>query len=194
MTLDPYALTKHDGKVVDEITHQAPLTVLQGSYQALDGKANDVSASAGTHDGGGVIDLAPWDWENKVRKLRAVGFAAWHRTKIPGVWDEHIHAVLIGNKKLAPSAAKQVVDFLATPPRDGLAGHAVDNSWHPSPPVVFQMPQPPAPVVMTRGAGVDALIDATRERIKAAPLGSVRERALKAALASLLRIPERPKR
>lgn len=205
---DPYALTKHDGNTVDEITHQAllavekrlgyTLTVLQGSYQALDGKGNDVSSSAGTHDGGGVVDLAPYDWENKVRKLRAAGFAAWHRPELwrngVRIWGEHIHAVLIGNKKLAPSAAAQVVDYLADPPRDGLAGHMIDKTWHPSPPVVFTMPEPPKLVVMTRGAGVDALIGVTEERIKAAPLGSLRERALKASLAALLRIPERPKK
>ena len=53
---NPYAKTKHDGKVVDEITHQAllaaerilgyKLTVVQGSYNK--GK---VRQSAGTHAG-----------------------------------------------------------------------------------------------------------------------------------------------
>jgi len=148
---DPYALTTHDGKVVDEITRAAlleceerlgyPLTVVQGSYQALDGNANDVAASAGTHDGGGVVDLLAWDWENKVHVLRAVGFAAWHRPAVKGVWNEHIHAVLIGNKNLAPSAARQVVAYRDH--RDGLKSNLPDNTWHPDPIPVFQMPQPP---------------------------------------------------
>jgi hypothetical protein len=198
---DPYALTTHDGKTVDEITHQAllecekrlgyDLTIVQGSYQALDGKSNDVKASAGTHDGGGVVDLSPFDWRRKVRALREVGFAAWHRTPDQGPWGEHIHAVLIGNAKMAPSALRQVSDFLAHPPRDGLAGHAVDDTWHPSPPAVFQMPKP---VVLTRGAGIDALIKQARERLALAKPDSLRARMLKASLASLLAIPQRPKR
>jgi len=148
---DPYALTTHDGKTVDEITHQAliesekllgyDLTVVQGSYQALDGQANDVAASAGTHDGGGVVDLLAWDWERKVHVLRAVGFAAWHRPAVKGVWGEHIHAVLIGNKNLAPSAARQVEAYRAH--RDGLKSNAPDPTWHPDPIPVFVMPQSP---------------------------------------------------
>jgi len=143
---DPYALTTRNGKVVDEITHQAliecekllgyDLTIVQGSYNA--GK---VEASAGTHDGGGVVDLLPWDWERKVRVLRAVGFAAWHRPAVKGVWGEHIHAVLIGNKKLAPSAARQVVAYRDH--RDGLKSNLPDPTWHPDPIPVFVMPQPP---------------------------------------------------
>jgi len=195
---DPYALTTHDGKTVDEITHQAllecerrlgyELTVVQGCYQARDGKGNDVAASAGTHDGGGVVDLAPFDWRRKVRVLREVGFAAWHRTPDQGPWGEHIHAVLIGNAKLAPSAARQVDDYLAHPPLNGLAGHSPDPTWHPSPPVVFTWPPR-----FTRGGGIDALIKQTRERLAAVPANSFRARMLKASLASLLAIPRRPK-
>ena len=198
MTEDPYALVQWDGHTIDRITAEAlhaaekdlgySLSVVQGCYQALDGKANDVPASAGTHDGGGVVDLKPWDADNKVRALRSVGFAAWHRLPSEGPWGEHIHAVLIGNAKLAPSAAAQVVDFLASPPRNGLAGHASDPTWHPSPPVVFRWPP-----VLTRGAGIDALIKATRERLNAVKPGSLRAKALEASLAALLRIPRRPR-
>ena len=141
--VDPYALTTHDGKKVDCLTDAAliecerrlgySLTIEQGSYNA-----GGVSASAGTHDGGGVVDLAPYDWANKVHVLREVGFAAWHRTPIPGVWPEHIHAVLIGNKKLAPAAVRQVADYRHH--LDGLASHAPDNSWHPDPIPVFHLP------------------------------------------------------
>ena len=53
-----------------------PLTVVQGSYH------QGVSASAGTHDGGGVVDLLAWDWQRKVKALRKVGFAAWYRPPV----------------------------------------------------------------------------------------------------------------
>lgn len=153
MTLDPYAPTTHDGKRVDEITHQAllvaekrlgyPLTITQGSYNA-----GGVAASAGTHDGGGVVDLAPYDWRRKVRVLREIGFAAWHRTPAQGPWPEHIHAVLIGNRKLAPAAARQVDSYRAG--RDGLAGNALDPTWRPDPIPVFTWPPKRTPMQRVR--------------------------------------------
>jgi hypothetical protein len=194
VTADPYALTTHDGKTVDEITHQAllacekrlgyELTVVQGSYQALDGRANDVAASAGTHDAGGVVDLDAWDWERKVRVLRAVGFAAWHRTPDQGPWGEHIHAVLIGNKNLAPSAARQVEAYRAH--RDGLKSNLPDDTWHPDPIPTFVWPVP-----MTRGKNVDeAIADARAAKQAADAKGQSRRVAiLKAALDSLRSLP-----
>lgn len=126
----PYALTTYDGKKVDWLTRAAleeasarlgyDLTILQGSYNA-----GGVKASAGTHDGGGAVDLSPWHWQEKVRELRRTGFAAWHRPAIPGVWGEHIHAVLIGNARLSAGAASQVRDYLAG--RNGLANHGADD-------------------------------------------------------------------
>lgn len=134
MSDDRYERTTHDGKTVDRYTdynlHLAeerlgyPLTIVQGSYHP------GVGASAGTHDGGGVVDLAPWDWQSKVRVLRELGFAAWHRPARRGVWPEHIHAVLIGNTKLAPLAKQQVSAYRNG--RDGLAGNGRDTFWRPA--------------------------------------------------------------
>jgi hypothetical protein len=131
---DPYAIVLRDGKKVDALTDGAlkraeadlgyPLTITQGSYNE-----GGVAASAGTHDGGGVVDLMPWDRDRKVKALRAVGFAAWFRPAIPGLWPAHIHAVLIGHAKLAPVAFRQVQAYLAR--RDGLKGNGpdVDPGW-----------------------------------------------------------------
>lgn len=126
----PYDLTTHDGETVDQLTKLAlleaeqrlgyPLSITQGSYNA-----GGVSASAGTHDGGGVVDLLEWNHRRKVRVLRAVGFAAWHRPAIPGLWPGHIHAVLIGNRKLSPAARRQVDAYLAG--RNGLADNGPDT-------------------------------------------------------------------
>lgn len=109
----PYDLTTHDGKRVDWLTKAAlqkaerilgyELSITQGSYNA-----GGVSASAGTHDGGGVVDLKPWDWEAKVRALRLAGFVAHFRDSSEGPWPDHIHAALMGNRKLAPSAQRQI--------------------------------------------------------------------------------------
>jgi hypothetical protein len=97
-----------------------------------------VSASGNTHDGGGAVDLTAANWQDKVHALRAVGFAAWHRPAIPGLWGEHVHAVLIGNLKLSPQARAQVDAYRAH--LDGLADHRPDNSWHPDPIPTFHMP------------------------------------------------------
>jgi hypothetical protein len=96
------------------------LTVLQGSYNA-----GGVSQSAGTHDGGGAVDLAPYDWKDKVAALRRVGFAAWHRPAIPGTWGEHIHAIAYGDRDLSPAAAAQIADYQNH--LDGLAGSNYDT-------------------------------------------------------------------
>jgi ribosome modulation factor len=125
----PYAKTTYDGRTVDWLTRAAledtahrlgyDLTLHQGSYNA-----GAVKASAGTHDGGGAVDLAPWDHERKVLELRRTGFAAWYRPASRS-WSPHIHAVLIGNRKLSPGAADQVRQYLAG--YDGLAGRGRDT-------------------------------------------------------------------
>ena len=127
---NPYDRTTYDGNTVDWLTRAAledtakrlgyDLTVLQGSFNA-----GGVSASAGTHDGGGAVDLAPWDWQNKVRELRRTGFAAWHRPAIAGLWGEHIHCILMGDRLLSSGAKTQVAEYLRG--ENGLANHAADD-------------------------------------------------------------------
>jgi hypothetical protein len=130
--MKPYDLTTYDGNTVDWLTRAAlekaaanlgyadGLTITQGSYNA-----GGVAASAGTHDGGGVVDLSAFEHERKVRALRSVGFAAWYRPAIAGLWPAHIHAVLIGNAKLSSGARNQVTEYLAG--RNGLANRGPDN-------------------------------------------------------------------
>ena len=130
MADDRYDRVTFHGRTVDKWTRQAleaaekelgySLTISQGSYNS-----GRVSASAGTHDGGGVVDLVAWDWPNKVRALRRNGFAAWHREPSQGPWPEHIHAVLIGNDKASGSAKRQVEAYRAG--RNGLASNARDD-------------------------------------------------------------------
>lgn len=130
----PYDLTTYDGDRVDWLTRAAleatakrlgyDLTITQGSYNA-----GGVTASAGTHDGGGVVDLAPYDHARKVLELRRTGFAAWYRPELwrdgVRVWPPHIHAVLMGNARLSSAARAQVQAYLAG--KDGLAGNGPDN-------------------------------------------------------------------
>lgn len=81
----------------------------QGSYNT------SVGASGGTHDKGGVLDLnvpAGQDANAVTRQLRNAGFAAWYRTAAQGFMP-HIHAVDIGNQRLAYNAGLQVNNYNA---------------------------------------------------------------------------------
>ena len=85
----PFERVVYNGALMDEKTKafvQAmeaklgyPLTIVQGCYNR-----GGVSASAGTHDLGGVVDLVPWDFENKVKVARELGAFAWHRLPMSG--------------------------------------------------------------------------------------------------------------
>jgi peptidoglycan hydrolase-like protein with peptidoglycan-binding domain len=130
------ARTTYTGKTVNERTRRMlaaadgkvafSLVLSQGSYNA-----GGVSASAGTHDGGGVVDVSVGNlsttqrWQ-AVHALRAVGFAAWLRTPSQGDWPYHIHAVAIGDTDLSTSARDQVADYNVG--RNGQASHAHDNT------------------------------------------------------------------
>lgn len=100
-----------------------PLSVRQGSYNG------SVGPSAGTHDGGGALDISTTGLTaaqkyRVVKTLRIVGFAAWLRPTRPGVWSEHIHAISVGCPDLAPAAARQVTELRNG--GDGLTGTAPD--------------------------------------------------------------------
>lgn len=102
------------------------LTLTQGSYNP-----GGDPTSAGTHDGGGVVDLgvagltATQRWRT-VAALREVGFAAWLRTPSQGDWPYHIHAVAVADTDLSRPAQPQVHDYFFG--KNGLANHAADNT------------------------------------------------------------------
>lgn len=135
------------------------LTVTQGCYNP-----GGVGASAGTHDGGGVVDLAPWDYENKVKVLRDLGWAAWYRSPSEGPWQAHIHAVMIDHGRLSASAAAQVIDYRTG--RNGLANHAPDTfPYRPNPIPVFDYPAALKDErLRTRITGLQARIKTLRDR------------------------------
>lgn len=108
----------------------------QGSYNS------DVQASAGTHDGGGVIDFKTRHLTKAQRRkmivwLKRAGFCIWFR---PDNWDgkgggQHAHGVLRGHRNLAYGAEQQVLAFDAR--RDGLKSNRVDLTYRPNPKVRF---------------------------------------------------------
>lgn len=109
--------------------------IAQGSYNI-----GGVSASAGTHDGGGAVDFSlrlvtPAKRGKILRALKDTGFAAWYRPARVGIWNSHIHAIAIGCPDLAPVAKRQVEAYDAH--RDGLAGNEPDPTYRPAPAVKF---------------------------------------------------------
>ncbi|MEV0645990.1 peptidoglycan-binding protein [Phytomonospora sp. NPDC050363] len=111
-------LANADGKVSFSIT------LTQGSYTSSN------PDSAGTHDGGGVVDIGVSSlsttqrWQ-LVKALRQVGFAAWLRTPDQG-FAYHIHAVAVADPDLSKQAQAQVHDYYFG--KNGLASHAADNT------------------------------------------------------------------
>lgn len=101
------------------------LTLSQGSYTSSN------PSSAGTHDGGGVVDISVTSmtttqrWET-VRALRTVGFAAWLRNPSQGDWPYHIHAAAVSDPDMAQAARNQIHDYYFG--RNGLASHAADDT------------------------------------------------------------------
>lgn len=98
-----------------------PFTLTQGSYN------RGVSASAGTHDGGGVVDISTngGNVNAMLLALRRAGFAAWYRTSAEG-FSPHIHACAIGDREMASGARNQVVAYFRG--RNGLANNRADSA------------------------------------------------------------------
>jgi peptidoglycan hydrolase-like protein with peptidoglycan-binding domain len=100
------------------------LTLTQGSYTSSN------PDSAGTHDGGGVVDISVSSmtttqrWQT-VKALRTVGFAAWLRTPSDG-FAYHIHANGISDPDMSRPARNQIHDYYYG--KNGLANHAADNT------------------------------------------------------------------
>ncbi|OZM75231.1 peptidoglycan-binding protein [Amycolatopsis antarctica] len=132
-TIDVGGKTSMDGQAVNTRTADMlkaaekragiDFSVTQGSYNA-----GGVGGSAGTHDGGGAVDLSVSGISDKtaaVKALREVGFAAWHRTADQGDWSPHIHAIAISDTDMSPEAQAQAGDYYKG--LDGLAGHGKDD-------------------------------------------------------------------
>ncbi|HVX91163.1 MAG TPA: glycoside hydrolase family 75 protein [Candidatus Paceibacterota bacterium] len=100
------------------------ISLTQGSYNT------GVAASAGTHDGGGVVDINVNSWSSATRSkvvlaLRKAGFAAWLRTPAQG-FSYHIHACAIGDREMASGARNQVQSYFNG--RNGLANNGADDA------------------------------------------------------------------
>ncbi|MGC4768213.1 peptidoglycan-binding domain-containing protein [Micromonospora sp. DT44] len=134
-TIGPGAKVPRDGYVVNARTQAMlaeaqrllgqTLVLEQGSYNP-----GGDPTSAGTHDGGGVVDIAVTGMTATrrtavVRALRRVGFAAWVRDPSQGDWPWHIHAAAISDTDLSSQAQHQTGDYHLG--MNGLANRGPDD-------------------------------------------------------------------
>lgn len=105
------------------------LTILQDSYN------KGVSQSAGTHDGGGAVDLSSNDGPRKVKVGRDIGWAIWLRQELPGEWEEHVHGIAIADKEMSSEARDQVQAYYGG--RNGLANNGPCEGCPQKPQAVF---------------------------------------------------------
>lgn len=98
------------------------ISVIQGSYNS------GVSASAGTHDKAGAVDVWPIGKTPAalIHQMRFVGFAAWERNPSQGPWPWHCHGIVCDMTGLSSGAANQVVYYRRG--LNGLASHLKDDS------------------------------------------------------------------
>lgn len=114
----------------DMLPERCNIRIIQGCYNTT------VSASAGTHDYDAVLDIyiSGMEWRQTQEFVRRWGAAGWWR--YPPTFTNHVHFVVLGYRtRVGVYVPGQVQDYYNH--RNGLAGHASDPSWHPSPQFVF---------------------------------------------------------
>ena len=125
-------LDERTARMMDEVAYRmkdAPggdvyIRPTQGCYNA-----GVVTASAGTHDGGGVLDVDTDPMSVPQRDFfialgRQVGFAGWYRTRTQG-FVPHAHLVAVGCSDLSYGAAAQVKQYFNG--TNGLASYGRDD-------------------------------------------------------------------
>ncbi|WP_431897241.1 peptidoglycan-binding domain-containing protein [Nonomuraea sp. bgisy101] len=133
--IDPGTPVSTGGFVVNTRTRSmlAEAKRLLGRDLKLDQGSNNPGGdptSAGTHDGGGVVDISVKGMNSAtrtavVRALRLVGFAAWLRSPQQDNWPWHIHAAAISDTSLSGQAQHQIGDYYLG--LNGLASRGPDD-------------------------------------------------------------------
>ena len=100
------------------------VTLVQGSYNR-----GGVAQSAGTHDGGGAIDVTAFNITNRSKIYRMLGIRFWPRATLPGYWQAHGHGIVSRDSSVSRGGHAQRVAYANG--RDGLAGNRRDPNWRP---------------------------------------------------------------
>lgn len=124
MNMRTKVMLQHAESLAKKMGVSVPVFVVQGSYN------HGVSASGGTHDGGGALDIrtrgrSVSEVQKLVKAFRMAGFAAWKRGYGGDSFTPHIHAIAIGDRQLSSAARNQVSEYFRG--GDGLIGSAPDG-------------------------------------------------------------------
>lgn len=125
-TVDGKTLNQRTADLLDmwQFNTLTDFYVVQGSYNS------GVSQSAGTHDGGGALDISTanlGDIKHKkwvVKQGRLACFMAYLRPTISGLWNEHIHAGALGDQEASSGLENQFGEYRNG--EDALAGYSPD--------------------------------------------------------------------
>lgn len=115
-------VVEHNLREIGAIKTDLSGMITQGGYNK-----GGVTASAGTHDRGGVLDVRSTLVDN-VGKLRAWREAGWFMSdRLPseGSWPRHGHGVLVGCPHVSSGARSQVESYRRG--RNGLRGQGPDR-------------------------------------------------------------------
>ena len=136
----PCKETKFAWQCIDRVNEVlgGKMVVIQGSFMAGIG----ASASEGTHNKAGCVDIRTWNLTTSERNLmiheaRRLGAAAWYRTQAQG-FDPHSHWVIIGDQPLADLAASQVDMYKKGYNGLGWYAHKDDFPYRPDPIRAYQ--------------------------------------------------------
>jgi hypothetical protein len=143
-----------------------PLTLIQGGYNK-----GGVKASAGTHDGGGAIDITTFNYKNRIKVFRLLGVAIWHRYTIPGLWSAHLHGIVCGDGSASSGAKAQVKEYYNK--QDGLAGSGADKDWRPyKVPILFRFGGSKAVHYVTKATTGNEQPYSKSKHLKSLPVGT----------------------
>jgi phage-related protein/SLT domain-containing protein len=107
--------------------------------------------SAGTHAGGGAVDISSTD-RGLLQRLIDAGFAAWIRTPAQG-FSPHIHAVLMSHPDLSGPARAQVSSF-----RQGGSGLGAGAGGSSAPDIAGMLAGKVGKILLNMYRGVDPLL------------------------------------
>jgi hypothetical protein len=125
-----YLKVRYDGHTINRRTRgmlnrAAKILGQSEGFDLSQGSYSNGSQSAGTHSGGGAVDVSSSLW-SVAKALRQAGFAAWVRTPAEGQWPYHIHAIAIGDRRMSEAARRQVASYFAG--RNALANNRADTA------------------------------------------------------------------
>lgn len=128
-------IVSYQGKKIDRLTYERMMSLNRlVKSTRFGGEKADITwiqgiggavPSGGTHLTGGCVDTTPYNHEKREYGGRLLGGADWYRSRLPGVWEPHIHFNTAGIDYSTAAARQQVTAYWAG--KNGLANNGKDT-------------------------------------------------------------------